>query len=442
MDSLIKKVLTSLKTRLDTSGSIIQYDKEASLALETWGKLLEICKDVTVLEDNIPQEDPDPALQRIYSHLRFYAMLPKVSETILSAQLFEKFYNKVSTLTPFDLSIPLHPKQDGIVFVFLIAAVNAILDTPGVSEQYFQTYIETTLNSMKGISEKTKKVILKYLYVNYKAYFDELVLFGNTFKDENELLPLIILKRVKLKRDHSLKKAGDQVSELLQDKKTGRVFKWQEICADPTQNVLVLKDLVPFDTTGLTKREICKILAEQNTATPACEEMTNLEGDTIPNYRLYTKEIQGKIYCYDLFDLHKLLHQDWDPYHRFKLDKSEIQHKYNVLVQTMKRSALNNTLDNIASLPIETSQSRLQKVWFRFRYPIPLETFMNWDLVKYGELVIQLEASLSEKQLKVFYFALNERNRKRIIDWFSSILDTLTESNSKAAIIEQLLHAI
>lgn len=453
MEKQVNKLLDSVIFRLSIErGSIINFDFEKVLSIQTYKQLLQLSDDKELL-DNIIQarrlknESNLDDYQRILSRISFYFSMDDIADDITGQQAFDEAFNTVSNLQPLSFLSRSRDEWNRYFYTLLFSIVDVILEKGDHSRNEYISYIKRILTKTPVLFER-KKYFLNMVKENLSYIIESLSDFGNPSKIENEDLCESIFRGITLTDKNALAKAGSSIMQLIQDKKTGRVFKWEDICADSSKSTDAFKDLVHFDTTGLSKREICALLAEdaeEETPKEGQEEELSLEGYPILKYRSYNKKVGETTYKYDIFDLKKLVDQGqvWDPYHRFKLDYDEINHRYTTIVQTLKRSNMNDVLDDIKQTPLETTKGRLIKIWFKFKYPIKIEEFMGWDLEKYSLLLRYLSKGVSEGQSKQIYFGIKEHNRIRLLKIWASVLDELTsESEEMASRVEQALYIV
>lgn len=449
MERQVNKLLDSVYFRLSlTESSIINFEFEKTLAIRTYRQLLEISKDNHFLGKIIREREKkskNPDFSRVLSRLNFYTVIDKISDKITGQEVYDAGYITVSNLQPITFKSSSDPEWKNYLLILFFSIIDVILEVGNQSQEKYVKYIISILQNIPLPIKEIKELLSFFKGDQLEETIEMLSDFGDPLKIDNKELCISVFQRLKLFNNKAFNEAGSSIMQLLQDKKTGRVFKWEDICADPSKSTELFTNLVPFDTTGLSKREICAILAEDVKEEKEEEPDLNLEGSPIPKYRSYDKTVGDKTYKYDIFDMKKLVDQEqiWDPYHRFKLDYKEINHRYTTLVQTLKRSALGDVLDEIKQNPLETTKGRLIKVWFKFKYPVPIETFMTWELEKYSLLTRYLEKGISENQVKQINFGVNEHNRIRLLKIWASILDELTSENEEmASRVEQAIYIV
>ena len=185
-------------------------------------------------------------------------------------------------------------------------------------------------------------------------------------------------------------------------------FKWQALAIPANLTLTGMArlrrqaKLFGINTTGLTKRQICRDLAltcyPSIKRKPSANDGTDLSGTSLaqlPTWQLM--EINGKFW--NVFDLFKLLELDkfFDPFTFEPLPKNLVLDRRQFLAETLMATRYKeiDILDGVRNNPIPCPRSILrgqlmELVWEKLLYPPPMEVVLEADDESLDDMLIKL----------------------------------------------------
>ena len=313
---------------------------------------------------------------------------------------------------------------------------------------------------------------LEEIYYNNVPYLEQI-----TYEE--------LLKKIRYPLKNIFKKATKKVIELIKTK--GHIYKWEIICKNVEKlstkkftedDINIIKEYISFENVPirtdtqnnfynfnnelLTPTMTCKTLKDfyenkiKFMITEDCNNETSMLGDTVNDILkpfLYKFKDNGKIYCFNILELHEYIEKqsDKNPYTRNNLPVEDIKKEYKKIKKLIIPAAfaVTDILDDIKNTPILSREGiikqNLSNIFSQMNYSKDVTEFMNCPIYKFRRsLKLFKEYGFNDNftvsQLELFNHEIDNQKRKEII--FNIIISLFNIEDDRKVIRRQNLESL